>query len=211
MKKLLFILAYIPFVGMAQVGIGTSSPQAKLHIQGDLRVDSLKNIDYSGYNLVLDTNTNKVALQAIRPESQTLVRVFARTHGNTVNHLTATTIAWQTTEVNTVPSAWNPATGIFTVPRDGIYQVSAQLRYSSNTGNNAEHNFTIYKNGTTVLGTSGNFDSSGNGSTFKPTGAGLILHRFSAGDTIEIKALHGSGGTLTLDNSAWNYISIVEL
>ena len=44
MKKLLFILAYIPFVGMAQVGIGTSSPQAKLHIQGDLRVGSLKNI-----------------------------------------------------------------------------------------------------------------------------------------------------------------------
>ncbi len=65
MKKLLFALSFLPLAGMAQVGVGTASPQAKLHVQGDLRVDSLKTTAEAEQMVVVDTANRIFAVQAI--------------------------------------------------------------------------------------------------------------------------------------------------
>ncbi len=210
MKKLLFLSIFLPLAGMAQVGVGTTSPQAKLHIQGDLRVDSMRTIGTSDLKVVLDTATNKLALQATRPQSDTLVRISAKTSGNSIPHLTSTRIIWSATDINTVPSAWNTTTGVFTAPRQGIYRITAQLTFNPNAANNAEHTVVVRKNGSDFA-VAGNFDSSGGNSVYKPTGNVNALIELNAGETASVWAFQGAGSTQTLYNAVWNYMSIEEL
>ncbi|WP_417593198.1 hypothetical protein [Owenweeksia hongkongensis] len=215
MKKQLFtaVLMAASFITVAQsgnVGVGTSSPQAKLHVQGDLRVDSLKAIDYSKYNLVLDSASKKVAIQLIRSNRDTLVRIYAKTGGNSVPHLTATRIVWSGTDINTVPSAWDASTGIFTAPHKGFYRISTNLTFNPNTGNNAQHTVIVRKNGADFAA-AGNFDSSGGGSIYKPAGSLSTMVELNAGETVSVWAFQGVGSTQTLYNSVWNFLSIEEL
>ena len=59
----LFALAgYMANAQSGNVGVGTSSPQAKLHVQGDLRVDSLESTMAATQMVVVDTVTKVFAL-----------------------------------------------------------------------------------------------------------------------------------------------------
>ncbi|WP_417611124.1 C1q-like domain-containing protein [Owenweeksia hongkongensis] len=193
------------------VGIGTSSPQAKLHVQGDLRVDSMKTVTTSAMKVVLDTATNTFALQSTRPESDTLVRIAAQTVNNSIPTNTSTLIVWSSTVVNTLPSAYDSSTGIFTAPRTGLYQLSVGTMLSSNNANSDEVNVSVFINNVEIA-TSANYDSNGGTSQSKPTGSLMVLRPLSQGDTVEFRMFHTIGSTQSLINeSRFNNMSIVEL
>ncbi len=207
-----FALAgYMATAQTGNVGIGTSSPQAKLHIQGDLRVDSMKTIEHSDLKVVLDTATNTLALQATRPESDTLVRIAAQTINNSIPTNSSTRIVWSSTVVNTLPSAYDGSTGIFTAPRTGLYQLSVGTMLSSNNANSEEVNVSVFVNNVEIA-TSANYDSNGGTSQSKPTGNLIVLRPLSQGDTVEFRMFHTIGSTQSLINeSRFNNMSIVEL
>ncbi len=214
-KITIAILALSTFIASAQsgnVGIGTSSPQSKLHVEGNLRVDSLKSIDYSKYNVVLDTVTKEFAIQKVRPENEKLVRIAARTNSNSIPNSTSTLVVWSSTEINTVPSAWNAATGTFTAPRDGIYKFAAHITYATNTAIGKQVNISAFVNSTTEYATSINFNSNGTGTTPKPTGALNVMVELAQGDIVQFRTFHSIGSTtlLTADNRL-NYMYIEEL
>lgn len=189
------------------VGIGTSDPRAKLHVNGDLRVDDLKSITNSPQNVVLDTATNKFAVQPLSYD--TLVRIFARTNGNSIPNNAATTVAWATTIVNTVTTAWDASTGTFTAPRDGFYEVSASLLYVSNVTDFNESSVRITKNGVSYA-IAGNFSSSGTGGNYKATGTVHAIVELSSGDEIKIETFQSSGFARLLYDTEWNWVSIIE-
>ncbi len=208
---ILVLASYMVSAQSGNVGIGTSSPQAKLHVQGDLRVDSMKTVTTSAMKVVLDTATNTFALQSTRPESDTLVRIAAQTVNNSIPTNTSTLIVWSSTVVNTLPSAYDSSTGIFTAPRTGLYQLSVGTMLSSNNANSDEVNVSVFINNVEIA-TSANYDSNGGTSQSKPTGSLMVLRPLSQGDTVEFRMFHTIGSTQSLINeSRFNNMSIVEL
>ncbi len=82
MKKLLFLSIFLPVAGMAQVGIGTTNPQAKLHVAGDLRIDTVPEQTSGTMNLALDTATGKLVKQGATKASGFLNAGVPVTLGN---------------------------------------------------------------------------------------------------------------------------------
>ena len=60
---ILVLAGYMVSAQSGNVGVGTSSPQAKLHVQGDLRVDSVPEQTNSTMNLAIDNTTGKIVKQ----------------------------------------------------------------------------------------------------------------------------------------------------
>lgn len=195
------------------VGIGTNSPQSKLHINGEVRIDSLKTTSDADQVVVLDTVTHNLALRpypVINQSTETLVRIFATTNGNSIPNALVTDITYNSTSINTVPSSWNQATGTFTAPRNGIYNVSANSLYTSNNASTAEFNILIRKNGVPIA-TAANFDYMTGGNSYKSTGHVEATVSVLENDIITISTYQNSGATQTLHSSTWNYVNINEL
>lgn len=199
--------ATLAYAQTGNVGIGTTTPGAKLHINGDLRVDSLKEASDGFKMLVVDTVTKKMA---IKPDP---VRIHAQTFGNPIANGSSTTVIWASTLVNTVPTAWNAIGGVFTAPRDGFYEVSASLLYETNLADRSEFNVQVSVNDV-IYAVAGNFIGNGDGSAGNPKATGTVnaIVELSGGDEVKIATYHASGATRSLHSSSyWNWVNIIEL
>jgi hypothetical protein len=125
--------------------------------------------------------------------------------------VTATTVVnWDTPNVNTLPSAWNNTTGLFTVPRAGIYEVFAQIMFASVSaavGN--EIALQIMRN-SSAFGTAQYF-SENSTNTLKPTVNSSVIMSCAAGDTISVQVFQGLTGGAVNTHPARNMFTIKEL
>ena len=75
LKCLSLLLIGISVAAHAQtgnVGIGTTTPNAKLHVNGDLQVDDLESVTNATQSVVIDPNTSKFAVAAYPPTAATV-------------------------------------------------------------------------------------------------------------------------------------------
>jgi hypothetical protein len=99
------------------------------------------------------------------------------------------TVIFNTEEVDT-NNNYNPATGIYTAPIDGLYQINANAR--NDTSTSAFSQLLLFKNGSQFT----KFVSMTAGAG-QQTMAGAALVNLTAGDTIEVK-IYNSAGTGTI-------------
>ena len=98
---------------------------------------------------------------------------------------------------------YNPATGEYTITKNGVYQINAQVSFN---GYSAPGKYILMRINTNGLGTEGGMmavasnSAAGGSSVGSPTLA--IAHRFVAGDTIKIEVLQNSGATQII-GSIW--------
>ena len=109
-----------------------------------------------------------------------------RSSAQTISNGTATTIVFDTEEFDTA-SAYDTATGTFTVPtgQGGKYFLYAVYRWQEASSYNS--NLEIHKNGSLIAHFGGGNNSSYNSNSL------AILTTLSAGDAITIKAFQDSG------------------
>ena len=210
-KFLALLLVGITTAAHAQtgnVGIGTTNPNAKLHVNGDLRVDGLPSVTNATKRVVIHPTTGKFATE---PRPNPLVRIHAQTGGNSIPAGGSRKITWSTTLVNTVSSAWNPSTGEFTAPRAGLYEVSASLLYGVFSADEREFNVQIRKNNAGYA-LSGNFTGNSSGNNYKPTSTAHAVVALASGDKITVWTYQNSGASRSLHtNTTWNWVNIIEL
>ena len=191
------------------VGIGTTTPNAKLHVNGDLQVNDLPSVTNATQSIVLNPNTGKFAKQTLPPS--TPVRIHAKTNVGTFSSGSASIVTWTSTSVNTVTSAWNGSSGVFTAPRTGLYEVSASLFYQASSDNRKEYSVSIYKSSTRYA-VAANYDNNGGTDGYKPTSTVHAVVPLNAGEQITIRTYHNADSNRSLHNSRdYNWVNIIEL
>jgi hypothetical protein len=114
-------------------GIGTASPDAALHVIGSLRYEDGQEV--AGRTLVTDDNGN-----ANWERSQG----FSANLSSNTSYGSGDVMVFDYENYN-IGGHYNPATGVFTAPYNGLYQF-AYIEYSNaNLGNNI--GFQVFKNG----------------------------------------------------------------
>jgi hypothetical protein len=131
--------------------------------------------------------------------------------GQSIPSNTATTMVYDATKRFDTNGALNAATGIFTCPETGYYQVSAGATFNALTPTAVNNVFTIrlYKNGTasTVLGYLFVETVAAAGRAVR--GAEIIS--LNKGDTLSLSVFHNTTGAKTLTTSVEeNYFSITK-
>jgi hypothetical protein len=122
-------------------------------------------------------------------------------------------VIWETEIVDT-DSAYDAATGIYTCPAPGVYQVSGQLRLVSNSDFVANELFMIrvYRNAGVVVALDWNDFLTGGGVNIQPYLNGTVMVVCDAGDTLDIRAQQNSGVNLNTDgNVNYNQASFLRL
>lgn len=137
--------------------------------------------------------------------------VTANLPGNTsVPRNTPTFLVNWATQTNTSGAAWNPATGIFTVPRAGNYTILLRIMYAMAAWTaGQEANVTIRK-GTAVLTTGPEF-ARVTANQFMITGLGFTTQQFDVGDQVRFAAFHQAGGTRVTHAAQFSSLSITEI
>jgi hypothetical protein len=131
--------------------------------------------------------------------------------GQSIPSNTATTMVYDATKRFDTNGALNAATGIFTCPETGYYQVSAGATFNALTPTSVNNVFTIqlYKNGTasTVLGYLFVETVASAGRAVR--GAEIIS--LNKGDTLSLSVFHNTTGAKTLTTAVEeNYFSITK-
>lgn len=106
------------------LGIGTTSASASTAGAGAIKYDPVENtMSYS----------NELVWVLAKPSIITKAQVVAvNTNSNTFSNLAETDVnSW--TESTDVTNSFEPTTGIFTAPHDGIYNISASFNFNSGT------------------------------------------------------------------------------
>jgi hypothetical protein len=135
------------------------------------------------------------------------VAFFARTDsGQTVSNSTRTDLTFEDEVIDT-HNGHNSSTGVYTVPLSGVYQVSAQVTYSTLQANDTMQ-FFIYKNGTEYVSA---YDVANVGSSIFSIKTHAVMN-CAENDTIEVYAYVGSFSSRSLRAvSQDNYLSIVRI
>ena len=104
----------ITVLANGNVGIGTTTPLTKLHIEGPIKTG----------NPIFQVSRNAAA-------------VFYTSSTLEIN-------AWDTVDINTINTGWNSSNGRYTVSIPGYYYCSATVRVDGTGGGNIRKNGTIF-------------------------------------------------------------------
>ena len=157
MYKLLLLFLFSNTL-IAQVGIGTTDPQAALDIDGDLRIrttvletessvikDSILVISRSG---IVNRVPAKDILKAAAP---TAVKASFTSGGNISHSLTSgSSLIKFNKEDFDDNDEFNLSTNTFTAKQDGVYTINAQIKIASGLSISTNFGLGIYKNGVLV-------------------------------------------------------------
>lgn len=138
-KSFIFLLAITIKAStvIAQVGIGTDTPQAMLDINGNLRIRQIDTGPATADSLLVIDNQNIVSKVAIADVMQngSQVSFVKGTGGASILLGIDILTGWKTIGFNNVEfdlnNDYNTATYQFTAPKTGIYKIYAQYRTSS--------------------------------------------------------------------------------
>jgi hypothetical protein len=141
--------------------------------------------------------------------------IYFSANKSTIQSIPATTVTtvvdWATPLINTLPSAWNNATGIFTIPRAGAYEVYGQLMLGSVAAVvGGEIAIIIDRNGTTV--STGQFFAENTSNILKPSITTTTILSCAQGDTLSLRVFQGlASGTAVNTFANRNMFVIKEL
>jgi hypothetical protein len=162
-------------------------------------------VQTSGY-LVINASKNP-ALTGIG-----LNRVAARavqSSGQSIASSTNVTLTWDATKFYDTHGALNTATGIFTAPETGYYQVNASIRSNTNTGAYGSFQVRIFKNGGLI-----SYVNQPKYATINVSSQANIsdVIYLTKGDSLSIVAFQDSGVALALLNDPQtNFVSISKI
>jgi hypothetical protein len=137
--------------------------------------------------------------------------VYSNTSGQSIPNNTATTITGFTKVVDRVNANFNAATGTFTAPATGYYQVSGAITFGTATGvSPSAYTIAVVANGVTVA--QGRVDQGTTASVAVQVAIPLTVVSLAAGQTIIIQATQNTGSARTLSTAAaLNFVSINRL
>lgn len=196
------------------VGIGTTTPSAKLAISGNVKVSQISKIGE-------ESNLDSIAVYGLNGElrridlasffnerRESLTKIFAtKGDGQSISSDISTKITgWNTTQIEnaTIGGDWKPTTGEYTVSDAGWYRVTATLTYekgSITAGN--EYNVQVRKNGQAPpVGSLPRFTEATNSSVPEGiainTGLLVSLVKCAAGDKLSVWSFHNRGSSRSL-------------
>lgn len=133
-KKIILIafLLFIQYVGLAQVGVNTTTPTATLDVNGDVVIQNVPNCDESVTNKILVHNSSNNRVEAIN-----LQKSFVKGIGGTGFSILSLTIlsGWNKVSFPTLEfdenGDFNLTTQTFTAPMNGIYNISVYVKMNS--------------------------------------------------------------------------------
>ena len=129
------------------------------------------------------------------------------------NSNVTTVITGWTTIYDTSSGAWNAATGVFTVPQDGWYEMTGQLQLASDSygvGDDAITN--IIRNGSIVAAGQHRVESAVTTYELAPSTTAPV--RCVKGDTLSLAGavFYSAGGTKTLSGLGnYNFVAVIQL
>lgn len=154
-----------------------------------------------------DINFSKIQSPQAVVESETVACKYYSSGG--VNHpdATATLIPFDNKTFDT-HNAFDTATGKFTAPVAGFYQVNSTITFTGGTSNGRRGIFILKNGGADSFGT---FFGAGGSTNGQAPHASDIFY-LKAGEFIQIQGFQDSGGALTTTNdAAGNFISIARI
>lgn len=221
MYKLLLLFLFSNTL-IAQVGIGTTDPQAALDIDGDLRIRTISQETETGVikdSILVISRTgivNRVpAKDILKAAVPTAIKASLSSGGNLGLSLTSggTLITFDSEEFDD-NNEFDLST--FTVNQDGVYAINAQIKIASGLSVSTNIGLGIYKNG--VLIAEENylnvvvelaFIDINVSSPFRRVASTLKL---AAGDTITFKMTSGTSIGLSLSRTSTNsFCSIYQI
>lgn len=189
----------------ASVGIGTSSPSAKLDVVGTIKITD--GSEGAGKVLTSDANglaswqapasTTNIGFKATGPVGGTAASFNTNTYNNSI-------VLPQ--EVYDDGNGYNPATGIYTAPVAGLYHFEFKTEVYSASFTSGSYEFAFQVNGSS-LNTKGAITSvnsnpnTNNSPQSLSTGFDLKL---AAGDQFNVQVTNNSGVTINLDITEWH-------
>lgn len=207
----------------AQVGIGTTSPEATLDVNGNLKVrttthetnmevikDSIMVISRDG--IVNRVEANDIVNAAI----PSMVRA-SFSSATDVTHLITLSLGFGYTlvefdnEIIDSNDEFNPATYTFTAKQNGIYHASAQIRINSTISANTDFGIGIYKNNVLVAEQSFTSVTVAMVNVTSPFRTVSTTIDLSVGDTITFKLAASLASVNILGKNSDSYCSIYQL
>lgn len=163
----------------------------------DVRTDA--NATINGLQIGINLQSGPSAISA----TETIAFRAKTNAGQSIPNNVETTVIFGTVDTNT-HNAYNPITGVFTVPASGLYCLSSMITFTANATANRIAYYKI--NSTGYIGSAGiSANTVGNRSSLN----GSTIYQLKAGDTITLTAYQNTGGALTLfANAEENYFSI---
>jgi hypothetical protein len=169
--------------------VNLSNPTVTRHNQ--FIGNAVFNVYYSdqGYRTIV--NSEKSGLNILPSTKPALL--LEKTADASIPHATATTINFESVDNNEI----NYSSGVVTFKQDGIYQINAQILFSSFV-NAKRANVVIHKNGADFF-LVGNYGVPiANGASYRVTSSISTMIRAAKGDTIKIMAYHEAGSAQPL-------------